>query len=158
MSKRFPVTPATILLRKENVEFGEHLYDYRRSGAVIAAYQMGVDEHSTIKTLVMEDENGHPLIVLMHGDREVSTKKLAKQLGVNRVSPCSPRDAQRNTGYIVGGISPFGTRKNLPLYVEETILDLPLIYINAGRRGYIISMKSNELVRVLKPTLVSVAR
>jgi Cys-tRNA(Pro) deacylase len=158
MSKRFPVTPAIILLRKEKVEFEEHLYDYRRSGAVIAAYQMGVDEHSTIKTLVMEDEDGHPLIVLMHGDREVSTKKLAKQLGVKRVSPCSPRDAQRHTGYIIGGISPFGTRKNLPLYIEVTILDLPRIYINGGRRGYIISMKSNELVRVLNPTPVSVAR
>ena len=158
MSKRFPVTPATILLRKKNVEFEEHFYDYQRSGAVIAAYQMGVDEHSTIKTLVMEDENGHPLIMLMHGDREVSTKKLAKQLGAKKVSPCSPRDAQRHTGYNVGGISPFGTRKKLPIYVEETILDLPLIYINAGRRGYIISMRPNELVRVLNPTLVSVDR
>jgi len=158
MSRRFPVTPATILLRKENVEFKEHLYDYRRSGAAIAAYQMGVDKHSTIKTLVMEDENRHPLIVLMHGDRQVSTNKLAKQLGVKRVSQCSPRDAQRHSGYNVGGISPFGTRKKLPVYVEKTILDLPLIYINAGRRGYIVSMKSNDLVRVLNPILVSVGR
>ena len=158
MSERFPVTPATIFLREKKVQFEEHLYDYKKSGAVVAARQMGVDEHSTIKTLVMEDEDRQPLIMLMHGDREVSTKELAKQLGVKRVSPCSPRDAQRYTGYMVGGISPFGMKRNLPVYVEEAILDLPLIYINAGRRGYLVSMKPGELRRTLDPKVVSVAR
>ncbi len=123
----------------------------------VSSRELGVDEHSVIKTLVMEDDNKKPLIVLMHGDREVSTKNLARQIGCKVVSPCAPVVAQRHTGYMVGGTSPFGTRKPLPVYIERTIADLDRIYINGGRRGFLVSMSPVDLIRVLSPTLVEAA-
>lgn len=157
MSERFPTTPAVKLLDSVNAEYKKHTYDYKKSGAVIAAEQLGVDKHVMIKTLVMEDENGRPFIVLMHGDKRVSLKKLAKSVGAKNVSSCSPKDAQRHTGYTVGGISPFGTRKKLNVYIERTILGLPSIYINGGRRGFLLEMKTSELVNIIDPKTVDVA-
>lgn len=158
MYKRFPVTPATTLLRKIGVQFSEHLYDYQRKGSDVAAEQMGVDLHLVVKTLVMQDDEGRPFIVLMHGDMEVSLKELARQTGAKSVQPCEVRDAQRFTGYLVGGISPFGTKRSLPVYVEETILELPRLYINGGQRGFILEMAPGELARALNPRLVHVGR
>ena len=154
----FPVTPASKFLDEAGVEYTKHLYDYRKSGAVAAAQQMGVDEHAVVKTLVMEDEVSSPFIVLMHGEKEVSLKELARMIGAKNVTTASKRDAQRLTGYMVGGISPFGTRRRLPVYVQSTILDLPYLYINAGRRGFIVGMKPETLVKLLNPKLVDVAR
>jgi Cys-tRNA(Pro) deacylase len=157
MPQRFPVTLATQMLDKAGVEYTKHLYDYKKSGAVVAAEMMGVEPYATVKTLVFEDDMKNPFIVLMHGDREVSLKELARQLGVKNVSTCSVRDAQRYTGYMVGGISPFGTRRELTTYVQRTILELPYIYINAGRRGFIAGMKPDFLVDLLDAKLVDVA-
>ena len=158
MTRRFPITSAIRALQEAGVEYRAHLYDYRRSGTRVAAEVLGVDEHAMIKTIVMEDNNRNPFLILMHGDKEISTKRLARELNVKSVASCSPRDAQRYTGYMVGGISPFGTRRKLPIYVEETILHLPTIYINAGRRGVLVEMKPSELSRVLSPVPVNVAR
>ena len=138
--------------------FTEHLYRYEeRGGTAVSSRELGVDEHIVIKTLVMEDERKQPLIVLMHGDRDVSTKNLARQIGCKTVTPCDPEVAQKHTGYLVGGTSPFGTRKPLPVYLERTIADLDRIYINGGRRGFLIAMAPADLVRVLSPTLVDAA-
>ena len=157
MSKRVSETPATAFLKKEGVAYTEHVYEYvEHGGTRVSAAALGVDEHAVVKTLVMEDEAKRPLIVLMHGDREVSTKNLARQIGVKRVEPCGPEVAQRHSGYQVGGTSPFGTRKALPIYVEKTILELPKIYINGGRRGFLVGIDPNALARVLKTTLVEV--
>jgi len=148
-------TPAIHSLREQKVAFSEHEYRYEeRGGTAVSSRELGVDEHSVIKTLVMEDENKKPLIVLMHGDREVSTKSLARQIGAKTVSPCAPDVAQRHTGYVVGGTSPFGTRKPLPVFMERTIADLDRLYINGGRRGFLVSMAPADLMRVLSPTLV----
>ena len=116
-----------------------------------------MDEHAVVKTLVMEDEQGKPLIVLMHGDRQVSTKELARQIGAKKIEPCKPDVAQRHSGYMVGGTSPFGTRKPLPIYLEKSILDLPLVYINGGRRGFLVGLKPQDIVRALAPALVECA-
>jgi Cys-tRNA(Pro) deacylase len=152
------VTPAIRALREHAVAFTEHSYKYEdRGGTRVSARELGVDEHTVVKTLVMQDEAKRPLIVLMHGDREVSTKNLARQIGAKTVAPCDPAAAERQTGYQVGGTSPFGTRKTLPVYIERTILDLPLIYINGGRRGFLVSLTPGELARVLSPTTVEVA-
>ena len=157
--EKFPTTNAIRFLREHQVEFIERPYRYEEKGGTkVAARELGVDEHLTVKTLVMEDEKKSPLIVLMHGDKEVSTKELARVLGVKSVTPCSAETAFRHTGYMVGGISPFGTKKELPVYVEETILSLPSIYINAGRRGLLCEMSPKDLMRVLKPKVVRVAR
>ena len=138
--------------------FTEHEYRYEeRGGTAVSSRELGVDEHSVIKTLVMEDENKKPLIVLMHGDREVSTKNLARQVGAKTVSPCAPDMAERHTGYTVGGTSPFGTRKPLPVFMEKTIADLDRIYINGGRRGFLVSLSPADLIRILSPTLVEAA-
>lgn len=135
------VTPATQWLRQHAIAFGEHPYDYvERGGTAESARALGVDEHSVVKTLVMEDELRRPLIVLMHGDRQVSTKNLARQAGRKRIVPCDPEVAQRHSGYQVGGTSPFGTRKALPVFVQRSILDLDRIYINGGRRGFLVSL------------------
>ena len=155
---KFPVTPASRLLDEAGVEYTKHLYDYRKSGAVAAARQMGVDEHAVVKTLVMEDDAGNPFMVLMHGEKEVSLKELARVVGAKNVETTSRRDAQRLTGYTVGGISPFGPRRQLPVYIQSTILDLPYLYINAGRRGFIVGMKPETLVSLLNPKSVDVAR
>jgi Cys-tRNA(Pro) deacylase len=155
---KFPVTPAITILDNAKIEYTPHFYEYREFGAVAAANQLDVDAHLMIKTLVMETETHEPFIVLMHGEKTVSTKELARQLQVKTVSACSPQDAQRYTGYRVGGISPFGTKRPLPIYIEKTILTLPKLYINAGRRGFLIEMTPSELTRILHPKLVSVAR
>ena len=159
MSKRDHVseTPATGFLRRHGVTFTEHVFEYEDHGGTrVAARELGVDEHATVKTLVMEDERRAPLIVLMHGDRSVSTKNLARQIGAKRVEPCRPDAAQRHSGYQIGGTSPFGTRRAMPVYVEKTVLDLAKIYVNGGRRGYLVGIAPSELVRLLKPTLVEV--
>jgi Cys-tRNA(Pro) deacylase len=158
MSKdKSPVTPAMRALRQFNVQFTEHPYKYEEHGGTeVSARELGVDEHSVVKTLVMEDDRKNPLIVLMHGDCEVSTKNLARLLNVKSLHPCTPEVAQKHSGYMVGGTSPFGTRKIMPIYVEETIVSLPKIYINGGRRGYLVGIDPRELVRVLKPVLVRV--
>ncbi len=156
--ERSAVTPAVRVLRENEVEFVECPYKYEdRGGTAVSARELKVDEHSVIKTLVMEDEAKAPLIVLMHGDREVSTKELARHLGVKKVAPVSADTAHRLTGYLVGGISPFGTRRSMPVYVEESVLSLPRIYINGGRRGFLVGLDPRELVRVLRPTPVSIA-
>jgi Cys-tRNA(Pro) deacylase len=151
-------TPATQFLRKHQVAFAEHPYDYEEhGGTAVSSRELGVAEHDVVKTLVMQDEAARPLIVLMHGDCKVSTKNLARAIGCKSVEPCKPEVANRHTGFLVGGTSPFGTRKQMPVYVEKSILDLPRIYINGGRRGYLVSMEPFELVRVLAPKLVEVA-
>jgi Cys-tRNA(Pro) deacylase len=143
------------VLRKHGVVFNEHTYRYEeRGGTAVSSRELGVSEHSVIKTLVMEDENKQPLIVLMHGDREVSTKNLARQIGRKTVTPCAPEVAQRHSGYQVGGTSPFGTRKTMPIFMERSIADLERIYINGGRRGLLVSMAPAELIRVLSPISV----
>lgn len=155
---KLPVTAAVRALRAAGVAYGEHPYDYEeKGGTAVSARELGVDEHCVVKTLIMEDERRNPLVVLMHGDRQVSTKELARQIGVKTVSPCTPDTANRHSGYMVGGTSPFGTRKPMPVYLEQSILELPLIYINGGSRGFLVSMTPSELVRVLKPQQVNVA-
>ena len=152
-------TPAIHFLRQHGVEFTEHEYRYEeRGGTAVSARELGVDEHVVIKTLVMEDERKQPLIVLMHGDREVSTKNLARQIGVKAVTPCEPYVAQKHTGYLVGGTSPFGTRKTMPVYLERSIAELSGIYINGGRRGLLVKVAPADLIRVLTPTLVDVSQ
>ncbi|WP_224982834.1 Cys-tRNA(Pro) deacylase [Geomonas agri] len=152
-----PVTAAIRVLRQAGVTFGEHPYQYEeKGGTAVSARELGVDEHSVIKTLIMEDEARAPLVVLMHGDLQVSTKELARAIGVKSVAPCTPDTANRHSGYMVGGTSPFGTKKQMPVYVEESILDLPLIYINGGSRGFLVSMAPSELQRVLQPVPVKV--
>jgi Cys-tRNA(Pro) deacylase len=151
-------TPATVLLSREGVAFTEHYYEYvEHGGTGVSSSALGVPEHEVVKTLVMETERGDPLIVLMHGDRKVSTKELARVAGVKRIFPCKPEVAQRHSGYLVGGTSPFGTRKAMPVYLERSVLGLPRIYINGGRRGYLLGMDSAELTRVLAHVLVDVA-
>ena len=151
-------TPATVFLKAHRVAYTEHEYDYvEHGGTEVSARVLGVPEHDVVKTLVMQDENARPLLVLMHGDRKVSTKNLARQAGVKRVGPCKPEVAQRHSGYQVGGTSPFGTRKPLPIYVERSIFDLPEIYINGGRRGLLLRMRSADVAAALKVTLVDVA-
>lgn len=153
-----PVTPAVRLLRAQKVAFTPHLYDYEEKGGTRrSSEQLGVDEHQVVKTLVMQDEGARPLIVLMHGDRQVSTKNLAREIGCKTVSPCAPDVAEKHTGYKVGGTSPFGTRKTLPVYCQRTITELPRIWINGGGRGFLVSLEPAELVRVLQPTLVDCA-
>jgi Cys-tRNA(Pro) deacylase len=156
--EKWPMTQAIRTLNDQKVRFTLHSYAYvDRGGTTVAADALHADEHQVIKTLVMEDHDGEPLVVLMHGDREVSTKALARSLGVKTVSPCDPETANRHTGYVVGGISPFGTRKTLRVYVEKTILDLPRIYINAGKRGLLAEMSPQDLNRILNPIPVEVA-
>ena len=151
-------TPATQLLRKQKVAFSEHPYEYEEhGGTTVSARELGVDEHAVVKTLIMEDEAAKPLVVLMHGDCKVSTKNLARQIGCKKVEPCKPEVANRHTGFLVGGTSPFGTRKQMPIYVEKTILDLAQIYINGGRRGFLVSIAPQELLRVLNARAVEVA-
>ena len=152
-------TPATQFLAKHGVSYTVHEYEYvEHGGTAVSSESLGVPEHEVVKTLVMEDEEKKPLIVLMHGDRTVSTKDLARQAARKRIEPCKPDVAQRHTGYQVGGTSPFGTRKSLPVFVERSILDLPAIYINGGRRGFLVRISPQDLVRLLNPTPVDVAR
>jgi Cys-tRNA(Pro) deacylase len=151
-------TPATQLLRQHGIAFSEHPYHYEEhGGTTVSARELGVDEHHVVKTLVMQDEAGKPLIVLMHGDRKVSTKNLARQAGRKSIAPCTPEAANRHSGYLVGGTSPFGTRKTMPVYVEQSILALDRIYINGGRRGYLIGIDPGVLAGLLPVTPVDCA-
>jgi Cys-tRNA(Pro) deacylase len=157
--KKIPSTPAIHALKAAKVEFTPKSYEYEdHGGTSTAARELMVDEHAVIKTLVMEDEAKRPFLVLMHGDQEVSTKELARELGVKSINPCDQATAQKHTGYLVGGISPFGTKKQLPVLAEVSIMDLQCIYINAGRRGLLAEMDPKELQRVIKAKLVKVAR
>ena len=152
------VTPATAFLARHGVSFTEHYFEYvEHGGTSVSSSALGVNEHQVVKTLIMENEKGDPLVVLMHGDRKVSTKELARQAGVKRIAPCKPEVAQRHSGYLVGGTSPFGTRKQMPVYLERSVLQLAAIYINGGRRGYLLGMDPAVLTRVLAPVLVDVA-
>jgi Cys-tRNA(Pro) deacylase len=152
------MTPATAYLEAQGVAFSEHTYEYvEHGGTEVPAQVLGVPEHQIVKTLVMEDEARKPLIVLMHGDRKVSTKNLARQAGRKRIEPCTPEAAQRHTGYQVGGTSPFGTRKSLPVFAERSILELPEVYINGGRRGLLVKIRGADLAGTLRLTLVDVA-
>ncbi len=156
--KNFPVTPAIRFLRTHAVIFTAHLYPYEeRGGTAHSARCLGVNEHEVIKTLIMEDERKQPLIVLMHGDRQVSTQTLARRLRVKSIIPCDPAMAHKHSGYLIGGTSPFGVRKAMPVYLEASILDLPRIYINGGKRGFLVGMAPADLQRLLQPTLVQVA-
>ena len=159
MSKeKTPVTQAIRVLREHKVEYSEHLYKYEdKGGTTVSARELGVDEHCVVKTLIMEDEQKHPLIVLMHGDREVGTGMLAKQIGVKKINPCDPKTADKHSGYQVGGTSPFGTRHPMPVYMESSIAELPRIYINGGKRGFLIGVAPQEVIRVLQPVLVQAA-
>jgi Cys-tRNA(Pro) deacylase len=151
-------TPATVFLKRNGVAFTEHEYDYVENGGTqVSSASLNVPEREVVKTLVMEDEARKPLIVLMHGDCKVSTKNLARQAGRKRIEPCQPDQAQRHSGYQVGGTSPFGTRKPLPVFMERSILDLAAIYINGGRRGFLVRLAPQEIVRLLAPRLVDVA-
>jgi Cys-tRNA(Pro) deacylase len=158
MATDYPVTMAVRALRQHKVEFTPHLYVWEaRGGTRASAEHLGVDEHAVIKTLIFEDEAKKPLCILMHGDREVSARNLARQLGRKSVSPCAPDVADRHSGYQVGGTSPFGLRRVMPVYCERSIQALPRIYINGGARGFLVGINPRDLVRVLRPTMVEVA-
>jgi Cys-tRNA(Pro) deacylase len=151
-------TPATQFLRKQGIAFSEHPYAYEEhGGTAVSARELGVDEHAVVKTLIMQDEAAKPIIVLMHGDRKVSTKNLARQIGCKSVEPCKPEVANRHSGFLVGGTSPFGTKKAMPVYVEQSILDLNRIYINGGRRGYLIGIDPKVIPAVLPAKPVNCA-
>lgn len=151
-------TPATQLLRAHRVEFTEHPYEYvEHGGTEQSALSLGFDEHTVVKTLVMQDQDAKPLIVLMHGDCKVSTKNLARQIGAKSVEPCKPEVANRHSGYLVGGTSPFGTKKDMPVYIEQTILELPRIAINGGRRGFLVQLDPRVCVDLLGATPVQCA-
>lgn len=158
MAKHVSETPATQMLKKHGVSFTEHPYTYEEhGGTAVSARELGVDEHAVIKTLVMQDENAKPLMVLMHGDCKVSTKNLARQIGCKSVEPCKPEVAQRHSGYMVGGTSPFGSKKAMPVYAEESIFALEKIHINGGRRGYLVGLAPAVLQQVLAVKLVRCA-
>ena len=158
MATDYPVTMAVRVLRQNAVEFTAHLYPYEpRGGTRVSSEQLGVDEYAVVKTLIFEDDSRKPLCILMHGNREVSAKSLARQMGVKSVAPCAPEVADRHSGYQVGGTSPFGLKRAMPVYCEKTVAVLPKIYINGGARGFLVGLDPRELVRVLKPTLVEAA-
>ena len=153
-----PVTQAVRALRAANIPFAGFPYPYVEGGGTAQfARHHGVDEHLVIKTLIMQDDRDNPLIVLMHGDRQVSTQTLARALGVKRIIPCLPRIAEKHSGYLVGGTSPFGTRRQMPVYCERSIADLPRLFINGGKRGYIIALATTDAMRLLQPRLLAMA-
>lgn len=155
---KIPSTLAIQYLRENNIEFTPHFYQYNQSGAKIAAEKLGVDASIVIKTIILEDDGGDPFIVLMHGDRDISFKKMARILGVKNVKVCDPRNAQKFTGYKIGGISPFNTRKKMSVFMEESLLENPTILINAGKRGFIVEIKPKVLIEFLKAKKVKIAR
>ena len=158
MATDYPVTMAIRTLRQHKVPFTPHLYAWEpRGGTHASAQHLGVDEHSVVKTLIFEDESRKPLCILMHGDREVSAKNLARQIGVKSVAPCAPEVADRHSGYQVGGTSPFGLKRAMPVCCEKSIATLPGIYINGGARGFLVGIDPRDLVRVLEPVMVEVA-
>ena len=151
-------TAATSALKQHGITYTEHIYEYvEHGGTSVSSSSLGVDEHHVVKTLIFEDDKRHPLCVLMHGDRKVSTKELARQIGAKRVAPCKPDDATRHSGYQVGGCSPFGLRKPMPIYMEESILGIERILINGGKRGFLVGLAPQNVVDVVKPKLVNVA-
>lgn len=155
--QKVPMTQAIRVLTDNKIQFTPHFYKYEeKGGTTVSSRELGVEEHVVIKTLIMETESKSPLIVLMHGDCQVSTKNLARLLGVKTVSPCAPDVADKHSGYQVGGTSPFGTKKKMPVYMEKSILELPEVYINGGKRGFLISIKSADIVKVLNPELVEI--
>ena len=157
-SENAPETPATKFLRQHRIAHSNHLYDYEEHGGTrVSSRELNVDEHAVIKTLVMEDEAAKPLIVLMHGDCKVSTKELARQIGRKKIEPCKPEVANRHTGFLVGGTSPFGTKRQMSVFLEKTILDLPLIYINGGKRGFLVAISPQSLMQALSPQIVEAA-
>lgn len=154
-----PETPATRFLRQHRIAHSTHLYEYEEhGGTAVSARELNVAEHAVVKTLIMQDENAQPLIVLMHGDMQVSTKELARQSGRKRIEICPPAVANRHSGYLVGGTSPFATKRAMPVFMERSILDLPLIYINGGRRGFLVAIHPHDVLNALKPELVSVGQ
>lgn len=156
--KHVSETPATQMLKKLGIPYTGHTYEYvEHGGAMESARQLGVDPHHVAKTLIMEDERARPLIIIMHGDREVSTKNLARQTGAKKIEPCTPDVAQRHSGYMVGGTSPFGTRKKMPVWMEASLLELPVIYLNGGRRGYLLEIAPQAVEQALKAGKVNVA-
>ena len=156
--KKLPVTSAIRVLRENAIEFTEHIFAYApRGGTALGAKALGVDEHIIIKTLILEDDNKRPLVVLMHGDKQVSTRQLARHLKVKSITPCPPQTATKHSGYQVGGTSPFGMRQALPVYMQVSILELPCIYINGGRRGFLVKLASADMQRILHPSIVDVA-
>jgi len=158
MATDYPVTMAIRVLRQNKVEFSPHLYVWEpRGGTRASSEHLGVDEHAVIKTLIFEDDSRKPLCILMHGDREVSAKNLARHIGTKGVAPCTPEVADRHSGYQVGGTSPFGLKRAMPVYCETSITELPRIWINGGARGFLVGLAPADLVRVLKPQMVSVA-
>ena len=158
MSEKVPTTLATRMLDEAGVAYVPRLYKYEnRGGTAVSSRELGVSEHDVVKTLVMETDKHEPLIVLMHGDCEVSTKSLARLIGCKSIAPCRPDVAQKHTGYLVGGTSPFGTKRKMPVYLQKTVLDAARIYINGGHRGFLIELAPAEVVRLLEPTLVDVA-
>lgn len=158
MSEKAPVTQAIRVLRQHKINFTEHLYAYEeKGGTAVSARELGVDEHCVIKTLVMEDEKKQPLVVLMHGDCEVSTKNLARFIGCKTITPCAPEVANKHSGYMVGGTSPLGTKKAMPVYMQQSILPLEKIYLNGGKRGFLVGLTPAQLQQALKVILVDVA-
>ncbi len=156
-SNKYPVTQGIRFLRAAKVSFTEHLYEYEeRGGTAVAARELGIDEHAAVKTLIMEDEHKNPMVVLMNGDREVSTKELARLIGVKSINPCEPAVANKHSGYLVGGTSPFGTHRRMPVFMEESILGLPKAYINGGKRGFLVGLDPQDLLKLLDPVLVKV--
>jgi Cys-tRNA(Pro) deacylase len=146
------------MLKQHGITYTEHVYEYvEHGGTSVSSTALGVDEHHVVKTLIFEDDKRHPLCVLMHGDRKVSTKELARQIGAKRVAPCKPEDATRHSGYQVGGCSPFGLRKPMPVYMEESILALERILINGGKRGFLVGVPPQDVVRVVNPKMVNAA-
>lgn len=154
---KIPVTQAVRVLRDHKVDFTPHFYKYEeKGGTAVSSKELGVEEHVVIKTLIMETDKKLPIIVLMHGDRQVSTKQLAREMDVKTVSPCLPDVANKHSGYVVGGTSPFGTKRLMPVYLQKTILDLETIYINGGQKGFLVSLKTSDLLQVLKPFIVEI--
>ncbi|TCK59497.1 Cys-tRNA(Pro) deacylase [Seleniivibrio woodruffii] len=159
MSKeKYPVTQAVRVLRDNKAEFEPHLYDYvEKGGTKHSSESLGADIHTVIKTIILEDDTKTPIVVLMHGDKEISLKKLARDINVKTLKPCEPDTANRHTGYLVGGTSPFGTKRAMKVYMEKTIADLPRIFINGGKRGFLVNIAVSEVIRILKPVEVEVA-
>ncbi len=159
MSKeKFPVTQAIRVLRDNKAEFEPHLYDYvEKGGTKHSSEALGADIHTVIKTIILEDETRTPIVVLMHGDKDISLKKLARDINAKTLKPCEPDTANKHTGYLVGGTSPFGTKRVMKVYMEKTIADLPRIYINGGKRGFLVNIATADMVRILKPFEVEVA-
>lgn len=152
-----PMTTAVRLLKEKSIQFEPAFYEYEeKGGTTVSSRELGVDEHVVIKTLIMEDDNKKPMIVLMHGDRQVSTKQLARELGVKSVKPCEPDVANRHSGYVVGGTSPFATKKQTNVIMQKTIADLDFIFINGGKKGFLVKVATADVIKILQPKLIEI--